>query len=633
MPSDLVYCFALFLLLFLSSLGYGLWVLSWLKLSPNDTPMYIIYAAGLGYGATAYLIFFFGIIQVLHQGLAYVVLIGGLLALLHRRAACVGGLAHLTKNMAGLFATPWSIYRIAWLSFIVAFTLLNLSLALTPAISQDALIYHLVSPKIFIQNHGIEFISGNFYTNFPHTIEMLFTLGMLLKGPILAKLIHFSFGLLTAVAVFHWTADNSSVSTGLLAAAVYYTLPLVAKLSGWAYVDLALAFFTFAMITALLDWKERQHSGFIVLAGILGGLAMGTKYSGIIVLLTVVLSALLFLNNEKGSTDSSMGVMALKVFIIATVVASPWYLKNAIFTGNAVYPFLHSLFGGRGWSHEMENLYAIFLSNIGSRPGIIDYFRIPWDVCLLGGKGKADFDGYIGPIFLLVPILLVAIRPKLAEIRFMLFFSAVYFVIWGAVIQQLRFLVPIFPALCVALGLLIHKSPEAWRRTRPFILLFCLFTMGINAYIHVDRFMCLAPYKYVIGIQSEKDFLRSHLCSYTAIEYINDHLTARDKVLFVFLRDGPYYCDRPYAYDPVFEANTFMDAIKAGKSAAGALAHLRQKGITHVLLNHNYVPSIGFILEPKQREKFAGVLGLLSLQAGFQNYSLFEVNSQASHFR
>ena len=202
----------------------------------------------------------------------------------------------------------------------------------------------------------------------------------------------------------------------------------------------------------------------------------------------------------------------------------------------------------------------------------------------------------------------------------------ILFAIWGAVIQQLRFLMPTLPVLCMVLGLLIHAIPKAWRNARSCVLLFCLLTLALNTYIYVDCFKSLAPYKHLLGIQSEKDFLRSRLPSYPAIEYINEHLTDRDKVLFVFLRDGPYYCNCPYIYDPVFEANTLIHAIKAGKSAAGALARLRQKGITHILLNRDFLPSIEFILEPKQRVKFAGLLGMLSRQERFKHYTLCEVH-------
>jgi 4-amino-4-deoxy-L-arabinose transferase-like glycosyltransferase len=586
--------------------------------------MYIIYASGIGYGTTAYLIFILGILQVLYPGSAYPVLILGLLALCYKRQDFKNGMGRLFKDIAQIAAPPFTTAKSAWLSFIVLFIFLNLGIALTPPISKDALIYHLVGPRIFIQSHGMGFISGNFYTNFPFTTEMLFAMGMLLKGPILAKLIHFSFGILTLAAIFQWTAAKSSVSTGLLAAAVYYTLPLVAKLSGWAYIDLSLAFFVLIMIVALLDWKEFHHKGFLALAGVFGGLAMGTKYSGIIMVLIIMLGALLYLTKEN-----RMGTKAVQVFFIAAVVASPWYLKNWILTGNPTYPFLYSLFGGREWSQEMAKTYAMFLSFVGSGPGILNYLRLPWDICFVGGGTRPDFDGFIGPIFLLVPILSMAVRPKSVEIRFMLFFSLLYFILWGMLIQQLRLLVPIFPVLSIILALFIYKTPKAWRRTRLCILFFCLFTFAINSYFHLDYLRRIAPHKYLSGIQSEAQFLESHLPSYTAIEYINHHLTDQDKVLFVFLGNGLYYCKRPYVYDPVFEANTFMDAIKASTSAREALVHLSQKGITHMLINHDYVSSIASILGERHREKLFKLMGLLSPEAGFRNYRLYRVDRQS----
>jgi hypothetical protein len=590
--------------------------------------MYLIYASGIGYGAMAYLIFILGVLQILYPGCAYLVLILGLLALCFKSRDAGASMGRLFTSITHNTALPVSAATTLWLGFILLFIVLNLSTALTPPISKDALIYHLVGPKRFMQDHGIGFISGNFYTNFPFTTEMLFTMGMLLKGPILAKLIHFSFGLLTVVAIFHWTAAKSSVSTGLLSAAVYYTLPLVAKLSGWAYVDLSLAFFVLVMTTACLDWKESQDRGLVALAGIFGGLAMGIKYSGMVMVLIIVLGAVLFLRQKDNPRDSQMGTTAIKVLLIAIVVASPWYLKNWILTGNPVYPFLYSLFGGREWSQEMARIYALFLSFVGSEPGILNYLRLPWDVCFVGGGGRPDFDGYIGPIFLLVLILSMAMRPKLVEIRLMLFFSAIYFVLWGLLIQQLRFLVPIFPMLCIVLALLTHKSRATWPMTSFSILSFCVFTMAINTYIHIDRIKRIAPQKYIGGTQSEAEFLRSQLHSYPAIEYINLYLTDQDKVLFVFLGDGPYYCKRPYVYDPVFEANTFMHIIKKSTSETDALVHFRQKGITHILLNHDYVSSISSILEERHRGKFSGLLGLLLPQEDFRNYRLYEVGGQ-----
>jgi 4-amino-4-deoxy-L-arabinose transferase-like glycosyltransferase len=588
--------------------------------------MYIVYASGIGYGITAYLIFILGMLQVLYPGLAYPVLILGLVALCYRRQDFGSGMQKLFKDIGQVSRSHFSITTWAWLLFICLFIILNLSITLTPPLSKDALIYHLVGPSIFIEHHGIGFVSGNFYTNFPFTTEMLFTLGMLLQGAILPKLIHFSFGILTLVGIFQWTASRSSVSTGLLAGAVYYTLPLVAKLSGWAYIDLSLAFYVLLMIIALLDWNESHHKGLLALAGIFAGLTMGIKYSGIFMVLIITLGAVLFLRVRNSQRDSRIGHAAMKVLIISAVVASPWYLKNWILTGNPTYPFLYSIFGGREWSQEMARTYAMFLSFVGSGPGVVNYLRLPWDVCFVGGNGRPYFDGFIGPIFLLVPILSVAIRPKPVGTKLMLFFSLVYFVLWGMLIQQLRFLLPVFPVLSIALALLVYQSPQAWFRTRLCILLFCLSTFAFNTYYYIDHFRRIAPHKYLFGIQSEPQFLRSHLPSYPAIEYINHNLNDHDKVLFVFLGNGLYYCKRPYIYDPVFEANTLMDAVRISKSAEEAMTHIRQKGVTHVLINHDYASSIASILGKEHREKYFSLIGSLSPEACFGNYRLYRIN-------
>jgi len=226
----------------------------------------------------------------------------------------------------------------------------------------------------------------------------------------------------------------------------------------------------------------------------------------------------------------------------------------------------------------------------------------------------------------LVPVLSMAIRPKPVEIRVMLFFSLLYFILWGMLIQQLRLLVPIFPILSIVFALLIHKSTRMWLGTRLCILFFCVFTLAINTYFYVDHFRRIAPHQYIAGFQSEEQFLRPRLPSYPAIEYINRHLTDQEKVLFVYLRNGLYYCKRPYVYNPVFEANTLMDVVKASTSAREAVAYFRQKGITHILINHDYVSSIASILGERHREKFFRLIELLSPQACFQNYRLYQVS-------
>src|SRR5262249_3745005 len=73
--------------------------------------------------------------------------------------------------------------------------------SLTPTTSQDALVYHLAVPARYVDNGGFVFVEGNFFAQFPQNIEMLFTLGLLLKGSALAQWYHWLLGAAAAASI------------------------------------------------------------------------------------------------------------------------------------------------------------------------------------------------------------------------------------------------------------------------------------------------------------------------------------------------------------------------------------------------------------------------------------------------
>ena len=52
-------------------------------------------------------------------------------------------------------------------------------LVLTPEIGKDALIYHIGVPKMFLAHHGIYFIPGNIFANYPFFTRNALHLGAL----------------------------------------------------------------------------------------------------------------------------------------------------------------------------------------------------------------------------------------------------------------------------------------------------------------------------------------------------------------------------------------------------------------------------------------------------------------------
>src|SRR5205823_3823427 len=68
----------------------------------------------------------------------------------------------------------------------------------------DGLSYNLAAPKVYLRDHRIHFIAYDSHTNFPFTVEMLYTLGLAWGGAVAAKLFHWSMAWLTALAVGAW---------------------------------------------------------------------------------------------------------------------------------------------------------------------------------------------------------------------------------------------------------------------------------------------------------------------------------------------------------------------------------------------------------------------------------------------
>ena len=86
-------------------------------------------------------------------------------------------------------------------------------------------------------------------------------------------------GCLTALGAYLFSAN---VVWALVGGLFFLSLPIIVKLSITVYVDLGLIFFSTASILSLLKWIEsRYQSKFLILSATCCGLALGTKYNGL----------------------------------------------------------------------------------------------------------------------------------------------------------------------------------------------------------------------------------------------------------------------------------------------------------------------------------------------------------------
>jgi hypothetical protein len=477
-------------------------------------------------------------------------------------------------------------------SFLCVTFLFALVAALTPPAEWDALVYHLTGPKMYVSEGRLLHLPDNFYLNFPTLTEMLFTCAMLLKGDILAHLIHLTYGLLTVLAIYSFSRKYFKGLVPLLASVLFASIPTAVTIAAWAYVDLALSFYMFMAFFALMNWFDSPgRKRWLVLAGVLCGMAMSVKYTGVTALVVVCLLVLLRLLKER-TRRPRYALAILALILIATAVASPWYLKSAAYTGNPIYPYL---FGGRDWN-QLRNEW---LTSIGMRMSPLELLLLPWDITVLGTQGTQAFDATISPYFLAVlPLILFVSRDHRMLVPLSVFAVTTY-VLWitaGAAIHstfilRTRILLPCFAPLSILTAHVVESLSQLDRKAfslQRFVLMALALGLSANVIFQGLSFVAHDPLPFIVGMESREGFLRRHLADghYDALKYINSNLPSSARVLF-FWEPRSYYCEDHCLPDVVFDHFSQLAAEYGDVDAIAAALQVEET--SHILVNQRWL--------------------------------------------
>ncbi len=217
----------------------------------------------------------------------------------------------------------------------------------------DVLEYHLAAPKEFWQAGRIGYLPHNIYTNFPFNAEMLYLLCMVLRGdPIdaatVAQMLNVLIGALAVAAV--WLAGREfSPRAGWVAAMMAGSCPMFVYLSGLAYVENSVILFTALALAPVFraSRDDLRASRWWLISGVCAGLACGCKYTAIPCVALPLWLAAWFGTAGRGKRAAAFAVGAAAAF-------SPWLIKNAVYTGNPVFPVARSIFTERAgiWTDE-----------------------------------------------------------------------------------------------------------------------------------------------------------------------------------------------------------------------------------------------------------------------------------------
>jgi hypothetical protein len=536
----------------------------------------IVLYCGIGLGALGLVVFALAVLGVVN-GWVYGALVLGGFVLLRNDAIAVlrnGRAIALPRAARGENALALFCALALGITFLLSFA---------PPWGWDGIQYHLITPKLILQNGRVTIPPDNLSLNNPNLVEMLFLAGMVLKGDGAAQALHWIFLPLTLGAMLMFAARYFSWRAGWLAAALLCAVPTVLLLSTWAYNDLALTFFTFTAFVYVLRARETRQTRFLILAGALCGFAFGEKVTAFFVPLAL---AVLLMRRERAAVRDAAIFLA-----IAFALGVPWWLRNLVLVGNPIYPFV---FGGRYWDAFRTAWYTRFGSGLIRRPW--ELLWVPWTMTIQGTQSGL-FQGTLGPLLLaLLPLnLLPSQTPENASpppTRAMWFFVAALYLPWllgvaqSELLWQSRLLLPAFPLLALLAARGLEKlSALEWKQfsAKRFASLVIAVVFGISAVSYTLALLNDGVVNYFLFAPAarEKYLVEKLGAHYAAAQWVNANLPRDAKILFLWE-------PRTYYFEPYAEADAILDRFAHLRYLYPDVENLTRAlvrgGYTHVLL-------------------------------------------------
>jgi len=502
----------------------------------------------------------------------------------------------------------WTVFIGFMYIAIGSLILIEIILNLCPPISRDALIHHLAIPKIWLNQKHLNPLPWSDFSWYPMNIQLIYAVCLWIGNDILPKLIHMFFGLGCSWLIYEFIKTRLDRKWALIGFLMFISLPIVIWLSTTAYVDLGMTFFTTASILYVIkfQWDSLSHIKNLIVSAVFMGLALGCKYNALIVFFLVNIAILYMVVTSEKKYYLSMA-HALLFLIIACMIASPWYIRNWLHTGNPFYPMFNSVFQQLTEipNHPLycdqlvpeTSMNAITLRKILYNESLWETLLIPVRMFFQGSDYQYRyFQGVLNPmIVIFIPFALI--KPFRHQwMPFLLGFIGFYgYIAFFTTMHQVRYLLPVFPFLCILSVFGLHAFIQmvqsrnnifflAMRLMVVFIMI-CLFCLNIRYVCH--RFGEIDPIQYLTGNESKDNYLKKHLSHYEAYQYINENLPPNSIVLTFFLGRRGYYLNCRYKHENYFGIHILQCMIKNADSQEKFNHYIDQLDITHILVRTN----------------------------------------------
>jgi len=393
---------------------------------------------------------------------------------------------------------PTGIELLLLLIFAIYF-MVYWSNAMAPEASPDGATYHLAFVARYFREHGFHPITWNMYASLPEGLEMLFLFAFAFGRHSAAAMVHLAFLVALAWQMFDYGRRSGFPIPAACGALLVFASPLAGIDAASAYNDVALAAVAFTLFNLLQSWDLQRSTRLLPAIGLAAGLAFAIKYTA--------WPGLLYATGYVFYKSRSFKSIAIVSSCSACVVL-PWLFKNWLWVENPLAPFFNNLFPNPYITAAFEASYRhdMTLYDLATR------WQIPMQVTVRGGLG-----GLLGPVFLLAPIALLALRHRAGRQLLLaaLVFGANYF----SNISP-RFLLPMLPFVALAMALALSAVPA-------LLLAITLLHAVISWPTLVPKYaapnawhLSKVPWREALRIKPADHYLETHLFSWNEIRMV-----------------------------------------------------------------------------------------------------------------
>jgi hypothetical protein len=383
-----------------------------------------------------------------------------------------------------------------------------------------------------------------------------------------------------------------------LAVALAATIPALTITSTWANIDAGIVCFHVGMTLAFALWWHTGRISHLIIAAILAGFALGTKYTAAVPVFVLGLGVLLHKRHALTGRviprlDRIKG--AFLFAIISGVLGGVWYSSNFREVGNPLYPLANGMFEAPGWPPESQ---AFWEAKAAEKGVGFEWSKLgaAWRGATFrwaGGEGvgpggfeeqSIGFAPWLLAPLGLAGLFLIAIR-RGGWWWFYLAFIAVNFALWFATYQSNRLLLSTLlialPGCVVGLAYIAQWWRPLWIAATVSLGVACAYQgLWIARYLLVEQ---CAP-QLALGFWSDEEWLSAKLNYYDATNAIRRDVPEDEKVL-VIGESRRFHFPPNVVMSDWFDPPVFLHFLDGSDTSADVSAALRAEGVTHILIN------------------------------------------------